>query len=116
MKRGHWLYRAGSVRRLTVAGVVLLLATVLAQFGIAIEAHFGVDGWFGFYAAFGLLACAAMVGVAKLLGLLVKRREDYYLDEDPAAAAASAPDPVGSEDRSAPTGQTPVPGQERGDD
>ncbi|MGD9583149.1 MAG: hypothetical protein AB7V26_05685 [Lysobacterales bacterium] len=97
MKRVHWLYRVGNIRRLQIAGGALLLVSVLAQFGIAIEAHFGVDGWFGFYAAFGLVACAAMVGVAKLLGLLVKRHEDYYLDEDPADAAA------------------PTPGEERGD-
>ena len=37
------------------------------------------DAWFGFGAVFGFAACVAMVLVAKALGLVLKRDDDYYL-------------------------------------
>jgi len=43
-----------------------------------------VDGWFGFGAAFGFLACVLMVLVAKGLGLVLKRDQDYYRERDDA--------------------------------
>jgi hypothetical protein len=33
---------------------------------------------FGFHAWYGLLACAAMILVAKVLGMLLKRPDTYY--------------------------------------
>jgi len=59
---------------------VVLALTVLAQLVIDIEGYFGVDGWFGFGAAFGFGSCVIMVFAAKLLGMLLKRRDDYYHD------------------------------------
>lgn len=57
---------------------VALALSVLAEFAIDIHPHFGIDGWFGFHALFGFLACVAMVLFAKLLGLVLKRGDDYY--------------------------------------
>jgi hypothetical protein len=51
---------------------------VLLQFVIKVKGYFGVDGWLGFGAAFGFLSCLAMVLVAKGLGVVLKRDEDYY--------------------------------------
>jgi hypothetical protein len=39
---------------------------------VALAATFGFASWFGF------AACAAMVIVAKVLGAVLKRRDDYY--------------------------------------
>ena len=39
-----------------------------------------IDGWFGFAAAYGFLCCAAMVLVAKGLGVFLKRPDNYYDD------------------------------------
>ncbi len=74
----HWLARPSTIRLLWwVFGGVLAL-TVLAQLFISVKGYFGVDSWFGFGAGFGFLACLAMVLVAKGLGYVLKRGEDYY--------------------------------------
>ena len=56
----------------------VLALTVLAQLLIGVKGYFGVDGWFAFGAVFGFLSCLAMVLVAKGLGFVLKRDEDYY--------------------------------------
>ena len=76
----HWLTRPATIRGLWIGASVLLAVTVLLQLVIKIKGYFGVDGWFGFGAIFGFLCCVAMVLVAKGLGVLLKRSEDYYDD------------------------------------
>ena len=76
----HWLTRPATVRKLWIGFSVVLALTVLAQLVIKIKGYFGVDGTFGFGAWYGFLACLAMVLVAKALGALLKRPEDYYDD------------------------------------
>jgi len=76
----HWLARPDTVRRIWITFWVVLALTVLAQLVIDIEGYFGVDGWLGFGAAFGFGSCVIMVFAAKLLGMLLKRRDDYYHD------------------------------------
>jgi hypothetical protein len=76
----HWLVRPSTIRRLWIGGGLALAATVLAQLVIPVKGYFGIDGWFGFAAVFGFLSCVAMVLFAKLLGVLLKRPEDYYGD------------------------------------
>ncbi len=74
----HWLVRERSIRRLWIAFVAILAATVLVQAVVPVYGHFGLDGWLGFNAAYGLLTCVAMIVVAKLLGIFLKRRDRYY--------------------------------------
>ena len=76
----HWLTRPATIRKLWIALYAVLAITVLAQLGIKVKGYFGVDGWFGFGAAFGFLCCVAMVLVAKVLGAVLNRPEDYYDD------------------------------------
>ncbi|MGD8415975.1 MAG: hypothetical protein PVH91_02840 [Pseudomonadales bacterium] len=76
----HWLVRPRTIRRLWIGFSLALLLTVLAQLAIGIKGYFGVDGWFGFGAGYGFLSCVAMVLAAKGLGVVLKRREDYYDD------------------------------------
>jgi Na+/proline symporter len=82
----HWLVRPSSIRLLWQVFAAVLAVTVLAQLFISVKGYFGVDGWFGFGALFGFLSCVAMVLVAKALGVVLKRDEDYYtarsLDEE----------------------------------
>ena len=75
---GHWLTRAQTVRKLWVFFIAVLAATVAAEVFVTHEAHFGIDGTFGFHAWFGFLACAVMIALARLLGVFLKRRETYY--------------------------------------
>ena len=74
------LRRLDFIQRLWIAGGALLLATLIAEAFVTRHGAFGIDGSFGFYAWYGLLTCAAMVFGAKLLGIFLKRRDDYYDD------------------------------------
>ena len=80
MKDDHWLVRPGTIRRLWRILIAVLAATVLAQLAVEAHPHFAVEAWFGFNALYGFLACAALIVFAKGLGLLVKRKDDYYGD------------------------------------
>lgn len=73
-----WLARPTTIRLLWWLFAFFLAISVVAQFFIPGHPHFKADGWFGFHAVFGFLACGAMVLVAKLLGYLLKRPENYY--------------------------------------
>lgn len=78
----HWLARPDTIRLLWRIFAVILALTVVAQAIIYVKGYFGVDGWFGFGAIFGFLSCLAMVLVAKGLGFILKRDEDYYAGGD----------------------------------
>lgn len=74
----HWLARPTTIKLLWRVFAAVLALTVLAQLVFDVKGYFGVDGWFAFGAVFGFLSCLAMVLVAKGLGLVLKRGEDYY--------------------------------------
>jgi hypothetical protein len=78
----HWLTRPATIRRLWLFFVGVLAATVAAEWFIPHEAHFGIDGTFAFHAWYGFLACALMIAVAKLLGLILKRADTYYQERE----------------------------------
>lgn len=78
----HWLVRPRTIRMLWAAFAVVLAATVAAGFFVAMPAHEGIAGTFGFGAWFGFAACAALILVAKALGALLKRPDDYYEARD----------------------------------
>jgi len=73
-----WLVRPSSIRILWVVFIAILAGTVLADFFIDHHGEFGVDGTFGFYAWFGFVSCVVLVFGSRLLGVLLKRRDDYY--------------------------------------
>ena len=54
--------------------------TVVAELFIHRHPHFGIDGFFSFYSVMGFVGCAAMILVAKGLGVFLKRNENYYGD------------------------------------
>ena len=74
----HWLVRPETIRWIWRISIVVLALTVLLQLVIKVKGYFGVDGWLGFGAAYGFLSCLAMVLVAKGLGFVLKRDDDYY--------------------------------------
>jgi hypothetical protein len=77
----HWLMRRSTRTWLWRIGGALLALTLLAQVFVHLHAWFGIDGWFGFHAVYGFLSCVAMVLLAKLLGVLLKRPDTYYDDD-----------------------------------
>lgn len=77
-KELHWLVRPSTIRKLWIGSGVVLTLMVLAQTVIYVKGYFGFDAWFGFGAIYGFVSCLLMVLVAKLLGLILKRPQDYY--------------------------------------
>ncbi len=77
----HWLVRPSTIKVLWWVFSGILALTVLLQLMFKVKGYFDVDGWFGFGAAYGFLACLAMVIVAKGLGFVLKRGEDYYAED-----------------------------------
>jgi hypothetical protein len=78
----HWLTRPATIRKLWVVFILILAATLIAELFVSHDAHFGVDGTFAFHAWYGFLSCAALIGIAKLLGLFLKRPDTYYGERD----------------------------------
>ena len=68
------------IRRLWPVFIAILALTLLAQFAIEVDPHFEVERLFGAYAIYGFAACAALILIAKAIGLLLKRPDDYYRD------------------------------------
>ena len=77
-----WLVRPATIRLLWGILWVVLALTVAAHLVIEVKGYFVIDAWYGFGAVFGFLACVLMVIVAKALGVLLKRNQDYYKQED----------------------------------
>lgn len=77
-KELHWLVRPSTIRKLWIGTSVVLTLVVLAQTVIYVKGYFGFDAWFGFGAIYGFISCLIMVLVAKLLGLILKRPQNYY--------------------------------------
>ena len=78
----HWLVRPATIRWIWRVSIAVLAITVLLQLVIKVKGYFGVDGWLGFGAAYGFLSCLAMVLVAKGLGYVLKRDENYYAEDE----------------------------------
>ena len=76
----HWLARPRTIRRLWQVFIAILALTVIAELAIEAHPHFAVERIFGGYAIYGFAACAALILVAKALGLLLKRPDSYYDD------------------------------------
>ena len=76
----HWLARPDTLRKIRVAGAVVLLLTLVLDLFIEQHADFGVENGFGFFAWYGFGSCITMVLVAKALGVLLKRGDRYYDD------------------------------------
>lgn len=94
-EREHWLVRPRTIRGLWWGFSMILLLTVVAQLAIPVKGYFAVDGWFGFGAGYGFVSCLIMVLVAKVMGWLLKRPDDYY--EESQGAGETVPEKVDHE-------------------
>ncbi len=74
----HWLDYPQNHRTLWIMFIVVLAATVLAEWIWPVHGHFAIEALPGFNALYGFVACALMIAVAKLLALLLKRPDNYY--------------------------------------
>ncbi|MGE0118637.1 MAG: hypothetical protein AB7S71_12105 [Dongiaceae bacterium] len=67
-----------TIRILWIVFAVMLAATVAVEWFVHPYGFFVVDGTFAFNAWYGFAACVALIVVAKLLGIVIKRPDDYY--------------------------------------
>jgi hypothetical protein len=78
MMKQHWLYQPESRRKLRIAGIVVLVFIVIVEIFVPMPAYFPVANFSGFNAVYGFLSGLALVLIARLLVVLLKRGEDYY--------------------------------------
>jgi hypothetical protein len=78
----HRLPRRDDIRLLRRVGIAMLALIVAADLVVAQVPHFGVDASVAFNAWYGFSACAVLMAVAKYLGALLARRDDYYDEYD----------------------------------
>lgn len=74
----HWLYRPASIRLLWIVFLIILALTMLAGLFMDVHAAFGLEDSFAFAAWYGFASCIAMVVIAKLVGRLLHRKDNYY--------------------------------------
>ncbi len=73
-----WLDHQKNRDKVFYAVVVAFFGFLLADFAYHKHTEFSFEGWFGFFSIYGVVAYLGLVGLATLLGLLLKRSEDYY--------------------------------------
>ncbi|MEJ2174149.1 MAG: hypothetical protein P8Y76_04390 [bacterium] len=78
----HWLARDSTIRLLWRVFIAVLVLTVLAEFAVDLHPHFAIEQLFGFGAWYGFGACAALIVTAKVLGVLLKRPDRYYREDE----------------------------------
>ena len=76
--KDNWFYRKSSIRTLWRGAIVILCMIIIVEAFIHLPPHFTIEKLFAFHALYGFLACVAMVLFAKLLGFLIRRKDDYY--------------------------------------
>ncbi len=64
-----------TVRKYFYISLILLL---IIDFFIPKHGHFSWENAPGFYAVYGFIGCVSLIFVAKLLRVIVKRKENYY--------------------------------------
>lgn len=70
--------RSRTIRLLWVLLYAVCGLTLVTEFFMDREPHFGIDGFFGFYSVLGFVACAVLILFAKVIGYILKRKEGYY--------------------------------------
>ncbi len=74
----HWLVRSQTIVRLWVVFIAILLLAIIAERVVHLHGHFDIDETFAFHAWYGFGACVAMIVIAKILGIFLKRKDTYY--------------------------------------
>ena len=67
-----------NIRRLWVMLYAACGLTVIPDLFTTRHAYFGIDSFFGFYALLGFVSCTVLILFSKLVGLILKVKEDYY--------------------------------------
>lgn len=82
MKHEHWLDDQRNVKKLWRGFLAVLALTVIAGFFVDLHPHFEIESWFAFNAAYGFITCLLMIVGAKALGLILKKPDTYYAQDE----------------------------------
>ena len=77
-KEFDYFDRPENIRKLWIVLYIICGLTIVPDFFTHRHAHFGFDYFFGFYALLGFVSCAVLILFSKLVGLMLKVKEDYY--------------------------------------
>lgn len=76
-----WIVRSGTIRGIWAVSLAVLAALVILDFFVPKKGvYFDIQGGIGFAAWYGFGICAALVFVSKVLGAVLKVRDDFYDD------------------------------------
>ncbi|HEX9776535.1 MAG TPA: hypothetical protein VGA63_00160 [Geopsychrobacteraceae bacterium] len=74
-----WFDHPRNIKRLKIGFYAVLVLLVLPDFFMHKHSLFSsVEALPGFYALFGFISCVAIILISKLLGFVLKKKEDYY--------------------------------------
>lgn len=74
-----WFDHPQNIKRLKIGFYILLALLVLPDFFMHKHTYFSsIEAIPGFYALFGFISCVAIILISKLLGFVLKKKEDYY--------------------------------------
>jgi len=79
-KEPDYFDKPENIRKLWIMLYIVCGLLVVPDFFTHRHAYFGFDGFFGFYALLGFVSCAALILISKLVGLVLKVKENYYDD------------------------------------
>ena len=74
----RWHLRENEIKLLRRVAVGFLVLIVLADLLVHHHGRFGPDGTFGFGAWFGFASIVALVAIAKAIGAILQRADDYH--------------------------------------
>ena len=77
-KEFDYFDRLENIKKLWIMLYAVCGLLVIPDFFTHRHAHFGFDGFFGFYALLGFVSCAVLILFSKLAGLVLKAKENYY--------------------------------------
>ena len=75
------VYKTENANKIFLVLAVFCLALFLADFTYHKHGHFHIEEIPGFYGIYGFFMFTALILVAKVLRLLIKRPENYYGDK-----------------------------------
>ena len=77
-EKSHFLDLPKNRRNVIMCFYLSLVILLIIDFFIHKHGHFSWEVAPVFFAAYGFIGCVSFIFVAKILRLIVKRKEDYY--------------------------------------
>lgn len=73
-----WIFLSSGKRKFRIGGGILLLLVLAAEFFVKLHPYFEIAEVLFFHAIFAFISCLALIVIAAVSGLIIKRRDDYY--------------------------------------